>query len=459
MTKLRKSNKFEKPALYEVLEAMYDNNGLYDAERRGAIVDSTFLEALKPLRTVVNRSTEFFVAKIHPTTNLVFSTDNAEIVEPINQVSRWSNFAGKKQLFLRNLALYGDLFLKVYVDNTKVYYESIHPKYVTDFEADSRGFLQWIRVDVPVTELSTLEIDASGVDKAQRSQMTYTEYWSKTYFAVWVHALGANAPLNTLGDPQDMGFTMELGIDFVPFVHVKFKDTGKKYGKSCVEHAIDKIDEANREATRLTQMLFRYNKPLWGVLSNAVGADGSPLPPPKMEVGGAEDATFTDNSIVYLPGKTDLKSLIPAIDYDAALKILDSMMDEIEKDLPELKYYSLQEKDLSGKAIALLLGGAMDRNTEARGNFTQGMVRANQIALTMGRAIGLFPENIGMYRSGDYDHTIFVDSAFSDSLDERANTLKTLTESGVPVQFAMKQCGFSEAEIMEAFAESLVEPQ
>jgi len=460
MTQLRKPSALLKPELYGLLKAMYDSNNLYSLKTKEAIVDSEFLEALKPLRTVVNRSVEFFVAKVFPTDKMKPAAENINIIEPIEQIATWSNFSGKKQLYLRNLAMFGDLFLKVNVDSDKAFYESINPMFVTDFEADSRGFLQWIRIDIPVNEKS--EVDSGGKfddsalpDRGNKSHLTYTEYWSKTYFSIWIHGQGATAALDQLGDPRDFGFIAEFGIDFVPFVHIKFRDTGDKHGKAAVEHAIDKIDEANREATRLAQILFRYNKALWAVTSTGLDKDGLPLPPPKIKqidsVVGS-DVTLTDNSLISLPGMSKMESLIPNINYDAALAILNAMMLEIEQDLPELKYYSLKEGDLSGKAIALLLGGALDRALEARNNFMQGLTRANEIALTMGRNVGLFT-GIGEFGEGDFEHTLFVDSVFSDSLDDRVTILKTLVESGVPLKFAMKQVGFTAEEIAEMQSE------
>ena len=149
-----------------------------------------------------------------------------------------------------------------------------------------------------------------------------------------------------------------------------------------------------------------------------------------------EDATFTDNSILYLPGMSRLESLVPDINYGDALAILNAMMDELEQDLPELKYYSLKETDLSGKAISLLLSAAFDRADEARNNFIQGMEKANSIGLTMGVFAGIFPETTGSFENGDFDHEIQVE-AFSEDISEKATTLKVLVESGLPLDQAL----------------------
>jgi hypothetical protein len=122
-------------------------------------------------------------------------------------------------------------------------------------------------------------------------------------------------------------------------------------------------------------------------------------------------------------------------------------MEELEQDLPELKYYSLKDSDLSGKAISLLLAGAVDRANEARENLLGGLKRLDEMALTIGRFWNLFPSNIGTFENGDFDHEITVDELFSDDLNDRATTLKSLVESGVPLLFAMEQVGFTEEEI------------
>lgn len=428
------TNVFEK---YAFLKKAYDNNNLYDTVTEGAINDNIWIEALKPMRTSVNRSVEFYVAKIFPSNDIEIATEFDNIIEPIQQITKWSNFAAKKQLFLRNLALFGDLFLKVTTagDSDKIHYENIDPALVTDFRTDSRGFLQWIRIDTPIR-----------VDTLQK---LHTEFWTKDTFSVWIHNRTRTTALDQLGDPIEFGFTAELGIDFVPFVHIKFRDTGALRGKACTEHAIDKITESNRQATRLAQMLFRYNKPHWAISTNSVDPDGNALPAPRQNSGDGLDVTFSDDVITYLPGNSKLESLVPDINYGDALSILNSMMNELEQDLPELKYYSLKDGNLSGKAVSLLLGGALDRAKEARNNFIQGLVRLNEMALTMGRFNGIFSSNIGDFDAGDFVHDIRTDELFGTTLEEKAEIVKNLVSSGIILKQAMEIAGFDIEDVEE----------
>jgi len=425
---------------YEKLREYYDNNGLYQVTQNAAYYNSTWVESMKPIRTVVNRSVEFYVSKVASGESYI-ATDNPSVRDAVEQVWKWSNFDTQKQLAVRYLALYGDLFIKLNTSTDKVTFQIIEPQHVSSFKEDDRGYLTEVRIDVP--------IDVDG------QSYTHTEYWSKPdgYFAMWKHRLGVNARLDNLGDAQEVGYLAEFGIDFLPFVHIKFRDTGLLRGAGCVQHALDKIDEVNREATRLSQMLFRYNKPTWVVSANDKDATGRPLPPPKIKTTNPnapeKDMTLTDNDIIYMPGLSTINSLIPPIDYTSALNVLNSLMDEIKEDLPELNYYTLREGNLSGKAIKLLLAGAIDKASEARNNFVAGIVRLNEMALTIGQNIGLF-SGLGTYERGDFTHNIVLEEMFPNSKDEVAVTLKVYVEAGLPIGFAMKLCGFSEAEVAEA---------
>lgn len=411
---------------YEKLAQYYDNDP-YDDDP-----SVPWTEQVKSLRTVVNRSVEFYVSKVLPDTSAIkITASTPNIVDPIRRVWTWSNFAAQKNLAVRHLSLYGNLFWKVVADDEKVYFEVIEPKNVTDFKEDTRGYVTEIRLDIPIV--------VEGRNKM------YTEFWSKTenYFAVWVHEFGEDTPLDQLGDPQEFSWLEELGIDFVPIVHVKARDTGDKYGKGCVEHVLGKIDEANREATRLSEMLFRFGKATMVVSANASDKNGRPMPAPRLE-----DADVVQGDILRLPGMAGVESLVPNINYDSALHILNAMMEELENDLPELRYYSMRDTQLSGKAVRSILAAAIDRATEYRGNIIQGLVRANQIALTLGSFWGLFP-GIGTYERGDYDHDIETPEMFGTSLDEKATILKELTSAGMPLASAMLFVGYSQEEVDE----------
>jgi len=435
------SNKDLSPAdLYAKLQAYYDGNGVYTKIKEAAYYSQTWLESMKALRNPVNRSVEFFVAKVLP--DLDIQSDKPEVKKDIDLFLQYSNFSGAKQLLLRTLALKGDLFVKVLSAGGKVFMENIKPEDVTAYTVDSRGYLTSIRIDREIESDTSL-------------QKFYTELWDTrgkvAYYSIWIKSI-ANLPLESLSDPLEYKPLAWLGLDFIPIVHTMFRDVGELRGAGCVTHCLDKIAEADRQATRLAAMLFRYNRPLMVVSSNSMDAQGKPIPAPLISTkskGSADDDIFKENSILSLPGMSSLESLVPNVNYADALAILQDMVNEIAQDLPELKYYSLNDTSLSGKAISLLLAGAIDRAQEARSNFLQGLKRLNEIALTIGIFQGIFPASLGNYASGDFEHTIKVSDPWESSADEKATIFQTLS-SKLPVAPAMRLAGYNETEIDDA---------
>lgn len=447
----------------------YDYNNLYDALYDLYNNDSAVIpdDTTRRLRTVVNRSVEFFASKMLPGKEIKViahlggendtaaeENPNQPLIDAIQQIIKDSNIGNNKSAMLRGFSLYGDSFIRVRGDKEKTYLEDISPFHVTDFDEDSRGFLTYLRIDIPVLN------DTDLVEN-------YTEVWdleSQTY-KIWQGQSTRTSTVETLGTPKEISKFSELGIDFIPVVHTKFKDNGDPRGLSCVYHALDKIYEANRVATRLHDLLFAFGEPVFIASANSTDAQGRPLPPPRVDTSSGATPVPANSTIsgvigqifgrlISLPGMASITSLIPNIDYSDALLILNAQMEELEKDLPELRWYALTPADqsaMSGTALRTLLGAAIDRANEARNNFLSSLSRAFEMALTIGIYNGIFPAALGRFDSGDFEHELHVDSAWGESVDEKAATMQALTNAGIPAKSAMKLAGFTEQEITEAF--------
>ncbi len=425
----------------EKMDLYYSNNDAYEAARLLAYWNGTWNEDIRPIRTPVHRSVEFFVNKIAIGDPMV-SAKNQALTDAVGQILDWSNFQIQKPMQIRNMAKYGGSFRKAISQEKKVRFQSIETKEVTSVKHDGMGNVVEIRIDTQVVE--------NGRD------MTRTEFWTVLdtlpYMAVWLHTNQTEVPIDRLGDPVEFAPLSAFGIDFVPFVHDRFVADGG-WGMNCVEHALLKVDEVNRQATRLHQILYRFNKPLWAVGANQVASDGSPIAPPKMKQGTNTDKTdidVRDNTILYLPGLATIESLIPQIDYKAALEILQSQEKELEKDLPELLYYSVPERaEMSGKALRTLLGGAIDRAIQAQANFVESTVRLNQMCVTLGQFHGIFPAELGSFDDGSTNHSIRFQEQFPLDGSEKASTLASLVGAmgQENLKLAMSLAGFSEEEI------------
>jgi hypothetical protein len=451
--------------LYKLLDAYYLNNGLYDYLQQALYEEAIWKEALKPLRNPAKRTVEFYVAHLWPgalPAALPIKADNARIVEPIQQIWKWSNWGANKQLAARWHAKYGDLFIKVSESTARdqVYFQLIDPQYVSDFDTDHRDFMTYIRVDIPQQKRVNDEIKS----------YTWTEVWDKatSSFRAWEHTKGIDAEIDQLGTAQ---ITRTLapgegdefvGVDFVPFVHAKFMDIGEDRGAGAFTLALDKIDEANRKATRLAQILFRYNKALFALKANMMDSSGRPLPAPRVggasgDPGDGDTIELGDDRLIRLPGMSELQALVPNIDYSSHLEALKADLEELEVDLPELMYYRLQDKtgSPSGRALQLLLGPAIARVEEARGNAETALARADSMALTMAQNAGIFT-GLGDYAAGDFEHSFTERDVLPLSEFEQAEESKTYVEMGVPLKTVLRRQGWTQAD-MEQLEKDLAE--
>lgn len=454
----------ESPAnWYRMLEAYYMNNGLYDAIQMQLYENGIWTPGMKGLRNPAFRVVEFHVTHIWPgrlDNALPIVAENKRIIEPIQQVWAWSNWGRKKQLAARWYAMTGDWFCKVATRSAptgaigldgaieerieRVYLQNIKPEVVTDIVEDERGFVTFIRLDIP-----------------QDNGKTHTEVWDKASgYRLYIHKKGTDAPLNVLGEPVDTAPLSAFGVDFVPFVHAQFMDVGEKRGAGSFVFALDKVDEANRMATRFHQLLFRFNKPTTAVMANATDASGRPLPPPSLSNESDGKAEDHDDDLKLFPGTSKMEYLVPPINWDAHMKAIEGQMAELEEDLPELAYYRLKDMgaNISGRAVRIMLSNAIDRVVESRGNIEDALARANMMALTIGVKAGLF-EDIGTYEAGDFEHTFAERDVISLSAHENAETIKAETGSGIPLVTAVRRSGWTEAEIKQMLKDKKAEAE
>jgi hypothetical protein len=448
---------------YNVLRAYYLNNGLYESLDR-ALTGTLGVDAtIKPLRNPAFRIVEFYAAKLWPgalPAALPVVTENTACVAAIEQIWQWSNWAAEKETASRWFATYGDMFLKVATRTDeagrvrRVFLQNLQPQTVTEIRTDERGFLTYVRLDVPRRRETTSE--------AEGQPYLYTEVWTKDSMRAWEHVLTPATPLARLGNPLTETPLSAFGIDFIPIVYQSIRPTGGERGNSAFMPSLDKIDEANRVATRLHQMLFRHNKPLWMLSGAGNDTSGRPLPPPRLGTGSAAVADaleLDDDSVISVGGSGTLTALVPPIDYASALATLQNQLDEIGADNPELAYYALRDRqgDVSGRALERMLGDAVDRLLGARTLAEDALRRAHAMAFTIGQAAGLF-QDLGSYDNGDFEHTFAERAVFPATDLEDAQTVQAWVSVGVPLATALKRIGWSEDQIREAAKDATLLP-
>lgn len=426
---------------YKILYAYYATNGLYDFLNNQLQATKVSGQSLKPIRNPAWRVVEFYASKLFPgklPEALPIEADNQAIIQPIQQVWIWSNFSSLKQRLARWFSIYGDLFIKATTKGepvTAVYLTLIKPENVTEMELDERGFLNYIKIDVP-------EYDE------EQELTVHTEEWNKEtqVMSVWVHKLGLDKKVEELGTPTlSRTFQETHGENYIPIVYQPFRDDGSGRANGAYSAQLDKIDEANRQATRLAQILFRYNRAIWAATNSGLDSSGRPLPPVSFD-GLLEDTILNvgDDDILSLPGSADLKPLVPPINFGAALDVLESQMKELEKDLPELQYYELRSMgEVSGRAVKLLLDDVISRVVEVRGNAETALERSNAMALDIGARFKLF-SGVGEYSNGDFAHNFLERPILPEDSFQQGQLIQLLVAAGASIKEAAIHAGLTE---------------
>jgi hypothetical protein len=427
---------------YDVLDAYRKNDDLYGRLKTELKIRG--YEGYQNVRNPANRLIEFYASELPYKIDEHLETGKDEKLKSlIQQVNEWSNWKDRSEVAARNFATHGDLFIKVESskDRTQVRKNLLDPRHVTDFDTDARGAFTYLRLDIPQAERMADEI----------REYTRTEVWdkpSKRYFVI-EHEEGPGTALEDLPAPKfsavltaerpDNPDTEWTGFDFIPVVHRKLKDTGGDRGEGVFQHALDPIDQANYLATKLFQMLFP--EVTWK-LTRQPGPGGLQLPAPRIEqesegdrnlsrLTAAEQESFGvveegNQRTLRLPSGTDLSPMVPPLDFKSHLEALNNHMGELEKEMPELAYYRLRDmSEVSGRAARVLLDDVITRFETARAKFENAEVRANKMALTIAKVLGLegyaaLPE--GSYESGALDHTFTVYELFPISSLEKAQS-------------------------------------
>lgn len=439
--------------IYPVLEAYYHNNDLYAALEELRVRQRV---PARPIRNPAHAVVEFYAATLWGDTDV--ESADAIVRDTARQVLEWSNWSSLRQRIARWLALYGDLWIKVATRQDtggavrRVFLQVILPHRVRNFAEDERGFVTEVVIEAPADDPDYLLV----------------EHWDKPRGVVtW--QLVRRDRRDEEGPIIRMATVADLGFDFVPVVHLRFRDIGEPRGVGAFTHALELIDEANRIATRLHDLAFRFNRPDL-VLTAADGRDpvGRPLPPPDFVRRQQQDAAYElgDERVIALPPGYQIQHVVPPVDWGSYLALLDAHLASIERyALPELMYHRLTEQGApSGRALRIALAPALARVAEARVSLDGGLARALDMALTIGSLHGLWalqPWEQGRPRVSFADRPLLPDDEFlSIELEqERAALANALRQVGLPYTEILRRLGYSEVDVARLVQERLDEQE
>lgn len=469
------------PALYRMLRLMYYNNRVYQ-ELRGAdreawmAVGLSDAGDLRGLRNPTHAAVNFYSATVWPdSVEDAFPLDNqaqnAALPLAFAQILEWSNFEYWRPIIPRRQAALGEVFLKVATrpddpadgDPRRVFLQAIDPDYASGEIYDERGFLEYIRFDA-------VDVETLGAGRVRRTW--HIEVWDKARGAATFWdiesdrrpddaKLRGTRPTRTL----DILAVQGAGADFLPIARLPFSSSGAGRGEAAIIPAFDKIVELDQMASSLHTRLYRHNKPDWALEAVGASTDGLVMPP--VEIGDLNtggEVLIGGEGFYNVPAGYRLSTLIPNVDYASQREAIAEHWEALlETDLSELNYGRLStgSGELSGRAIRYKLTPAIKKAGEARGNADAGLIRAVQMAATIGSNLGVFrgiegiPNGqVGSYARGDlafrFRKRAFIPEAPEDEADllqSRAAAFAQLIGGGLTMRDALLVAGFPQVDV------------
>lgn len=457
---------------YELLRGLYHQNGVYQTTAQALHDAGIWLPSIKALGNPTNECVEFYAQNLL-VGELELESENEAILEHIDRFWRWSNFDAQKLVLSREFPMLGDSFVQVTMrpDKSRVYMQLVDPSHVIDYDVDERGYIIWVRIEVPRVRRLT---------NGKTEQYTHIEIWSKDEqrYRRWEYT--ENQPrlatvdddIARLGTPVEDLPLSAFGIDWVPLVHIPFRRVpGEARGQAAVWPSIEKIVELDIIVTSLHQSCFAYDRPTWAIESDGLDSLGRPVPAPTIagvssDASGGDTITMGRDKLFRLPSGWHLKSTVPDINFEAELSIVQDFRAMLERERPELLYGRLADlgEQTSGRALKFMLTKAIKAAEEARANVEQGLVRVNQMALSMMQVAGLVDKSIGDFGASEpgknFDHRFKERPILPiDELDEaqtdgaQATAYKTWVEAGLPIGAALQRSpGYTEEQATDLLA-------
>jgi len=322
--------------------------------------------------------------------DLTIAADNARIVEPLLKIWRWSNLQTEKDLIPFYAANLGDCLLVV-VDRPpartgpdtiragRVWIEVRHPGELVDYDLDERGNLTYAKLESVAYERDAI----SGMKRGY----TYGRIFTKTeYRTEKDREPFAYRADGLTGWPNPHGF--------VPLVLVQHKRVGDDFGVNAYHNGLSAINELNLQASYLSALVGEHLGPQWAVFGASIPAGG----------------LARDGKVWGFPQGSDAKALIADLRVADAYVHLNAIRKHLEDLFPELALPRLREgSQLTGVAVRGMLTDLIKNGELARDNYEAALVRAGQMALTMGANVGgsgqsLWGSDIGTYEADEFDH-------------------------------------------------------
>ncbi len=386
----------------------------------------------------------------------IIVAENERLRPAIAELWRWSNWAVNKDVLALWGAVLGDVAIQITDDVTRgrVYLSVLHPGLIKDVELD------------PFSNVKSYTIEEVRPDPTGKNRtVTYTETVGRdgdlvtyeTYLNGQPHAWSENT--DRTGEPVS---SWAEGYGFIPLTLIRHNDVGAgQWGWSELHPARSKMQEVDDLASNLSDQIRKYLDPVWlmkGMKATGITVSGAAATTDRPEPGREEiQAMWTTST------DADAQAMVADLNLEQALAHLAGILKELEKDYPELDSdISTSSGDASGRALRVARQRAANKVLQRRSNYDSALVRAQQMALSIGGFRGYKGYegfNLDSYQRGDLDHEIGNRPVFeSDPLDEYEietefwRAAEQAQKAGCPLAIYLKRAGWSDDEIAETLS-------
>jgi hypothetical protein len=240
-------------------------------------------------------------------------------------------------------------------------------------------------------------------------------------------------------------------------VAIKHNDVGAQWGWSELHPIRAKVHELDDLASMISDQVRKHVDPVWLMkgISQPTSTTFSQTDTSDLDADRPEPGRERLNMLWDVPTDGGAEPMVANLNLNHAMLHLKQLMEALERDYPELRSdIHTSSGDASGRALRVARQPVVSKVIQRRANYDAAMVKANQMALSIGGMRGYFPFSLDSYTQGVLDHDIADRPVFeSDPLDEYEvegafwKAAKTAIDLGVSLEAFLRRNGVSDDDI------------
>ncbi len=379
-------------------------------------------------------------------TALPIVTENEQLRPALAALWRDSNWAFNKDIYGLWGAVMGDVGLRVIddVERKKVYLKVVHAGTVKTVTTDDFGNIKGYAI----------EETRNDPRPGKTGKVAYGEIAERD---------GEDVVYRTLLDGKEWAWDGEsaewrVPYGFVPLVMVQHNNVGLSWGWSELYPCLSKIREVDDIAAKLSDQIRKMvdvpwlfigmDKPKSQPLTRGDVARVSDMEPGREEI----PALYVSNA------SASAQPLIAPLDITATVAHLTKMLEELEREYPELQMDIWASADrTSGRALRTARQRTTTKVSARRAMYNDGLTRAQSMAMAIGgwrKYAGYEGLGLDSFVAGKLAHTIGARPVFEpDPLDkieeEKAfwDAALVAKNAGMPLTVYLARCGWPDGEI------------